>query len=54
MLVVRCAQLFSLQDHPWDQEAAWAESDLKKALDYAGGPYPLKQATKKAAHGEHH
>jgi hypothetical protein len=47
-------QLFSLQDNPWDQEAAWAESDLKKALDYAGGPIPQKQASKKASHGEHH
>ena len=48
-----CAQLFSWQDNPWDQEAAWAESELKKQLDYAGGPISYAK-TKKPAHDEHH
>lgn len=54
--IVRCVQLFSHQEHPWNQEEAWAQSELKKAIDYAGGPYPYPQtqAVKKAVHGENH
>ena len=43
---------------PWNLEKEWAESDLKKHLDYAGGPYPYPQTMDVKghlhAHMQHH
>ena len=35
---------------PWNLEKEWAESDLKKHLDYAGGPYPYPETMEVKGH----